>query len=231
MGNLIKHNPVLRNKLASFIAKNDAGGLCLLLRSLRVSEFRTAGYLLSEDLLPQVDGETYWSLFTKVVPTFPKAYLGTFLKAGQRLYQSKKLALDAAALSHFAETANAVDIRKTLEAFLPVLSSQSEIQMLLEAFQMNDAQKAYTFLLKAQTIHAFYHLFLLLKLADDAEFTQSVTLLLLKQNRPLSYNMASLLKQYFDLTNVPCTFSLSIEHYKLSRVDEGFASFKKILIP
>lgn len=231
MSNLIKHNPILRNKLASFIAKGDAQGLCLLLQSLRVSEFRTAGYLLAEQLLPQLASGDYWNFFLKVVPTFPKAYLGTFLKAGVRLYQQHKLQLNEEALSQFALQTNAIDHHKTMEAFLPLLAFPEEVETLLRALHSYEARKAYTFLLKANTLCTFYHLFCLLKLADEPALTKQVIALLLRQNKPISYNMASLLKQYFGLHDVPCTFALQIEHYKLSRADEGYASFKKVVLP
>ena len=45
----------------------------------------------------------------------------------------------------------------------------------------------------------------------------------------MAYKMASLLKSYFDIENVPVTFSLNIESYQLSRLDQGYDKFKKML--
>ena len=52
-------------------------------------------------------------------------------------------------------------------------------------------------------------------------------LLMLKTQ--LAYNMASVLKQYFDIDNIPAVFSLHIEPYQLHRLDKGYETFVKVL--
>ena len=123
---LHRHNPLLRNKLWQHMQADDAAGLLHQLQSLTVAEFRTAGYLLAEDLLPQCSSQSYWRFFMTLVPAHSKAYLGTFLKAAVRLRACRKLQLDMQALTAFAAKATPIDIHKTLDTFLALQLSFDE---------------------------------------------------------------------------------------------------------
>ena len=135
MGSLRRHNPALEERLERFLAAGDTAGLLASLDALGATDFRTAGYLLSETLLPRLSGEAYWTVFAAVVPHNPKAYLGTFLKAAATLYGDGRLDMAHRVMRRFAATeATPVDRRKTLEALLPLLRTPAEAVTLLDLF-------------------------------------------------------------------------------------------------
>lgn len=221
-------NLVLRNKLQRLLQNESPEALRDFLPALSVAEFRAAGRLLADDLLPQVPGERFWELFVTVVPSHPKAYLGTFLKAATKLYRTDRLVIDEAALSAYAVSCTPIDVRKVLEAFLPRLRTAGEVMTFVNVFCGGQLDAAGTYLMKAQTPAAYYILFLLLKTAD-AEVIRRYAIALMRQGDPLSFGLVSILAGYFGLESLPGTFSLRLEAYELSRLDQGYDAFVKIL--
>lgn len=227
---LHRHNPLLRNKLWQHMQADDAAGLLHQLQSLTVAEFRTAGYLLAEDLLPQCSSQSYWRFFMTLVPAHSKAYLGTFLKAAVRLRACRKLQLDMQALTAFAAKATPIDIHKTLDTFLALQLSFDEAHSLVSIFTGNQLQQAAPHLIKAGTPVAYYLLFRLLKTAEaEPDLLRHYAVLLMRKGDPLSFKLASAVRQYFDLPELPGNFSLQLQPYELSRLDQGFDAFMKAL--
>ncbi len=228
MISLRRHNPVLLAKMRAHTDRNDFGGLALLLDGLSVSEFRTAGYLLAEDVLPTLTGEAYWQAFNAIVPRNAKAYLGTFLKAGTALYRKGTLTVSATVLEGFAQTCSAIDERKTLEAFTPCLRTSDEILQLFNLFGHCSTETKLLTLVKTRTLPAFHALFLALRTLDEAEIEKCAAALV-HNNDELSFRMVSTLRAYFGLTAVKGTFALHLEDYELSNLELGYASFVKTL--
>ena len=88
----------LRQLLRHVLQSGDYAALPATVAGLSHADRRQCGVLLGEELLPAM-GEEYWRIFAAVVPTDPKAYLGTFLKALSLLLRPKLLARPA--LSQF----------------------------------------------------------------------------------------------------------------------------------
>lgn len=229
MSNLRRHNPALQERLGSLLAAGDFAGLLSCLDGLNATDRRTAGYLLGEVLLPTLDAAAYWDVFAVVVPHDPKAYLGTFLKAGCRLYEGGRLKFGHRAFLRFAATdATVVDRRKTLEAFLPLLRTPEEAIALLDMFGVEPATRL-PYLFRAGSRPCYFLLFQQLKALDDVLFTRKYCLLLMQRGDRLSFNLASLLKHYFALENIPGTFSLRLEPYEQGRLDTSYEAFDKVL--
>ena len=91
MSVLHKHNPVLQNKLQSYITAQDVNGLVTCLQSLSVGEFRTAGYMLGEKVLVTATKDYFWKVFIQFTRQNAKAFLGTCLKAFVRGYKGSQL--------------------------------------------------------------------------------------------------------------------------------------------
>lgn len=226
-----KHNPVLKNKLSAQTTSESAEGLNLLLDSLSVAEFRTAGYLLSEEILPQFSSQKFWNYFLYMVPLRPKAYLVTFMKAAVKLYRGGKLQIDTTALKAFAPKASPIDVRKMLELLLPEVQDANEIMLLTRIFCQGRLDLSAPHLLKAGTPAAYYRLFCLLKTVEsDPDTLRHYVFLLMRKSDPLSFNMASIVCQYFGLEGIPGRFSLRLEPYELSRLDQGQDLFLKHLL-
>ena len=85
MVNIRRHHPVLLNRLKQLFEAGDADALNKTLNELSAADFRTAGFLLADNLLSTYP-EHFWDFFLTIVPSKPKAYLGTFLKAALQLY-------------------------------------------------------------------------------------------------------------------------------------------------
>ena len=213
-----RHNPLLRGKLMAFQQSGDAHAMARFLSELSVSDFRTAGYLLSEEVLPAASERTYWAFFVQIVPLHPKAYLGTFLKAAVSMYRKQLLSLSVEALQKFAMQCTPIDRKKLLETLLPVMRSSEEVATLINVFCPEETDASLIYLIKAHTPQTV-----------DAQKVRSCVISLMKHNDALSFNMASLVKRYFDLPNVPGTFSLQVNDYELSRLDQGYESFAKML--
>ncbi len=228
MTSLRRHNPVLRSKMLAYTNRNDFDGLAQMLRTLSVSEFRTAGFLLAEDVLPTLSNESFWQAFNTIVPDNTKAYLGTFLKAAVVLYRKGALTVSAEVLQDFAQTCSAIDERKTLEAFVPYLRTSDEISQLLKLFTHCTDEAKRLILVKAQTLRAFHALFLALRTLDEAEIEQTANALL-RNNDELSFRMVAMLRAYFGLTHVKGSFALALEDYELSNLELGYDSFAKTL--
>lgn len=223
-----RYNPLLKNRLTFFTKKTDSSGLLALLRSLSVSDFRTAGYLLAEEILPTLEDEAYWRFFSVIVHSNTKAYLGTFLKAATRLYRERRLTLNKEALSAFSKVCSEIDKSKLLSSFLPLLRSPEEVGWLVKTFSVGQPHEASPYLIKAHTIPCFYQLFLLLKMADVAD-VHRVAITVMKQGDAMSYRMTSILKAYFALEGLPVQLSFNLEDYQLSRLDQGYESFAKTM--
>lgn len=231
MVNFHKHNPLLKNRLLAQTKSDCAEGLCSLLASLSVAEFRTAGYLLAEEILPQLTAQRYWSYFCTIVPTNSKAYLGTFLKAAAKLYKQDSLPLDKDALTYFAESATPIDKRKMLDALLPLVKQADEVQLLVSLFCNGSLETAATCLLKAATPMAYYHFFNMLRAAEvSPEQLRHYIALLVRRSDRISFNMACIIHRYFGLKDVPGNFSLRLETYELSRLEQGENYFIKVLL-
>lgn len=240
MINVRRHNPVLKERLAAFVQTGDADGLADGLSHLSHQDFRTAGFLLSEELFPLYFGQSrvsgdnrdFWHFFITMVPSSPKAYLGTFLKALAVLYENEAITLnDPRFLRYACEQAAPIDCRKILEMMLPRLKVPSEIESLLSMFShILTPEQCASFLLRAGTLPCFYILFKLLKMQDATpELLRKYCVLLMRKGDHLSFNMACILHSYFDLSDLPGTFSLQLRPYQLGKLDESYEGFSAII--
>lgn len=212
------------------MTSGGAHALLEALDSLSVAEFRTAGFLLADEILTHLSGKEYWNYFLYIVPANSRAYLGTFLKAAVSLYRKKELTLDEQVIADFSEKATPIDARKMLDAFLPVVRTVEEVEMLLRVFSKFDAETAAPALHRAGTIQAYYVLFKLMKTIDARpDLLRKNVLALMKRGDKLSFNLASVLCEYFDLRDIPGRFSLRLHPYELSRLDQGIENFEKLL--
>lgn len=226
-----RHNPVLRSRISACLSQGAPEALADLLAGLSNMDFRTAGYLLSDELLPEMkDSPAFWKFFCAVVPRSPKAFLGTFLKGASGMYERGCLDLTDDGLEQFSLRATPIDCRKILETLLPVVKTGNEVERLLRLFCDEEAGSRASFLLKAGTTVCYYQLFRVLKTLDgDPDTLRRYCILLMRKGDRRSFNLAGMLCRYFDIAALPGTFSLRLQPYQQSRLDESYDSFCKIL--
>jgi hypothetical protein len=205
----------------------DIKGLQDILANLKSMDFKTAGFLLAEEVLPTLEEQTFWTCFLAIVPTNAKAYLGTFLKAAIALHKQGRLTLTSEALEAYAQTGiTPIDCRKVLEALLPLARGHEEIAFLLHCFT-SDVQQRIALLLRINTLPAAYTLFREMKTQEeDLVLLRSTCLALMKRGDARAFRLASLCVSYFGLEAIPGTFSLTLQPYELSRLDQSYETFK-----
>jgi hypothetical protein len=61
---------------------------------------------------------------------------------------------------------------------------------------------------------------------EDASLLRSTCLALMKRGDARAFRLASLCVSYFGLEAIPGTFSLTLQPYELSRLDQSYDTFK-----
>lgn len=225
-----RHNPARQQKLLHTCLHDTPAAVLSLLRSLSVAEFRTAGWLLGENVLPQLDSARFWELFNVVVASCSKAYLGTFLKGAVRLRQRGKLQWSRSVLAPFVGLSTAIDRRKMLEQLLPTCQTADEAEELLCALGDETYDESAPTLLRLGTPWAYWLLFQWMRRHEgDRELLRDCGVRLVRKGDRLSFNMAAIVRQYFDITSIPGTFSLNLPPYAQGRMERSPENFLKVL--
>lgn len=215
---------VLRAQLLTFINGGKAEQMKDFLHNLRNADFRSSGQILAEkDIWKNAD---FWHFASVLVRDNSKAFLGTMLKAASALrnFQPSQEFADACTSD--------IDKKKALEMLIPNASTPQAVQQLMSMFgidEMDENIKA-GILFRSGTSAAFFELFKLLKRSeDDEQLLRRYGVELIRKGDKRSFNLACIIKEYFGLSSLPGTFSLSLPPYELSRLDSSYESFVAIL--
>ena len=223
----------LAKQMQAFLDERNAEGLLAYLQRLSNAARRSADALLGERLLIDIEEEAFWLFFSEMVRHAPKAYLGTFLKAAAvRLAKGQLNAADPLFLKFAAEDATPIDRTKSLDALLPLLQAPEEAERVLDAFFCKEQKTApgrALALLKVPTDACNYLLFKTMKQTDDLVLVRKVCLRLLQRGGGASFNLAGILAGYFGIHSLPAAFSLKIEPYQYSHLEESYGNFLKYL--
>ena len=231
MMNVRKYNPVLKKRLEELAGRGVAADFERFFSGLSNAERRTAGYLLGEEIVPQLQmQEQFFRLFFTVVPANPKAFLGTFLKALVALYRQGTVRIAEVDWAGYARLASSVDRSKILVTLLPALNAAEEVETLLRHFGSESTEARVACLIRGGTVPCYYLLFQTLRRADDnSELLRRCCLLLMRKGDSVSFNMACVIRQYFGVENLPGTFSLKLKPYQLGRLDLNEQILLKLL--
>ena len=228
------YSPLIHKKLISIFEANDLSLLPDYFNTLSNSNFRTAGYVLGEQILPQVSEDCYWNAFYVLLRYNSKAFLVTMLKAAVLRLQDGCFSLlhpGFVVVSNYLNT-NKLDIDKTklMIHLVPVLGEVEKMDYLFKRLQVDDPRIKLDFLLRGTNIPCYFLLFQTLKqLEHDKELLVRCCYFLMKKGDTLSFNLASIMKLYFDLYSVKGIFSLRINPYELGRIDCSFEAFSKLI--
>ena len=221
------YNREIFNKLQVLVTSRDVEGLFVYLTSLSNAEFRTAGYLLGERILFDADKETFWIFFDKLVTWNSKAFLVTLLKSlSQRLDADLSLYDDGFQEFCRAIAPNPIDVQKTLLRLIPIQHEVAQIKHLFRLLGVDQPSDWIPYLLKNSNMPCSFLLFNSLRYVEhDRPYLIRLTNFLIKKGDGLSFNLASLVKSYFGLTEVKGTFSLNLKPYELARIELSYEAF------
>ncbi len=229
------YDPVIANSLLIFAQKNEWKQMLDYLTGLSNSRFRTASYILSERILTTLDNAAYWQCFADIALTNTKVYLKTFLKAAVANYKKGVLMFDSPLFFSFAKSCRdseiSIDRQKTLQMLLPQLSSHNDVESMLGEFCGDDVSlKLYYLTKSAESVVCYFALFRLIKQSDlPIVRMEEILKLILKRGTAISYNFVSVMKEYFGLAENHNGFSLKVRPYELSRIENSYSNFVKII--
>ena len=229
-----RFHPVLERNLRSFVSREDWKGMVGYLGTLSHSEFRTAGTVISDILLLEIEEKQFWTCFDVLYKQSPKAWLGTLLKAAIRRYVNDSLDfMQDAFLSlcrHMADHHLSIDQKKVLLAVLPVLKTPEEVTNLLSVLLPDDEERTFLFLVNCATMPCFFVLFQKMRaLEGNRDQLVKCCNRLLERGDDRSFNLVSIVKHYFDLPEVKGVFSLRVQPYQLSRLDNSYQGFVQMM--
>lgn len=215
---------------------DEPQALCLYLKTLSNARFKHAGTELGERILPEVETECFWAVFTALFRDNRKAYLGTLLKAlairlthpdgTPEAMAAETDALWDEAFRTICLELTDMDRRKILLALLPLLPTHAMAERLLRQCGLAEPSAWIPILLQVRTAPCA---FLLLKSLRYVEHDRALLIrtchFLIKTGDGLCFNLASLLRTSFGLEEVRGTFSLTLKPYQLSRIEQNYEAF------
>ena len=217
-------------RLVSVMREGGCAALPTFLRTLSVSQFRTAGYMLGERVALEVAPLEFWELFLTLLRMDNRAFLVTMLQAlAVRLERGDVSLCDegfAALIPCFTE----IDADKTLARLLPLQRDPDSIVHLLDLLGIHDSRKRITLLLSVGTVPCAYVLFRTLRYVEhEWSLLLRVASLLVRRGDAVSFNLASIMKEYFGLHELKGTFSLHLKPWQLSRLETSYEAFSQAL--
>ena len=230
-----RYDPAINSRLQSLAKAADWQAMLAYLHSLSNASFRTASYILAERILPQMEGDDYWSCFCQVALTDRKAFLMTFLKAAKDKYLSGTLCFNDKRFLDFgrstAAEAVSLDRQKTLRTVLPILRSSAEVAAVLDAFCGRNYERQLGYLVTAdESMPCYLTMFQTMRRMDyDTPLLTKSLALVLKRSTPLAFNFVSVMRCYFGIEQLRGQFSLTLQPYELSRMESGYDGFTSIM--
>lgn len=217
-------------RITEFTSNADWDGLTQYLDSLTHSAFRTACDILCSDVLDPLEREPFWELASRLMLWQPKAFVVTMGKAVARRVEHGTLAFDDtgahALYNQLAGPSHTIDRDKLLLLWLPLCNTPSMMEHLLDSMDTVTIQHRLDFLLRIPTLSSSFVLLRTLRLEEhNRPMLLTTARQLMRRGDGLAFNLASLLRTYFDLSELKGTFSLNIPPYALSRLDTDYDAF------
>ncbi|MCR4994454.1 MAG: hypothetical protein K6A32_03605 [Bacteroidales bacterium] len=238
------YHPLVYARLQQIFATSDWEALPTYLNSLSNAHFRTAGYLIGERCLSDVPEEVFWEVALQLITWQPKAFTVTVAKAAKVRLLDATLSLSDPGFVRLAASLRKeeriIDRQKLLMQWLPAIPQPEMMEQLFEQLGIHEPRRRVDFLIHINGLPAAFVLLRTLRFEEyDSNYLTGVCRQLIRRasqhsttqgsNDSLSFNLASLLRTYFDLPDIRGTFSLALEPYELSRLDTDYEVFKRIL--
>lgn len=228
------YHPVVYQRLRDLFETHDWKAIRTYLEGLSNAHFRIAGYLLGERLLPSAERDYFWVTMQHLILWQPKAFTVTIGKSALTRLQKGTLSLGDAGFLELATALapeeHVIDRQKLLKLWLPAIHHPQKMEQLFNQFGVTNNRRKVEFLLHTDGLVSAFLLLRTLCFEDhDPQYLTSVCRQVMKRGDNLSFNLASLLRTFFDLPEVKGTFSLALQPYELSRIDSDFDVFCRVI--
>lgn len=218
--------------ILALIHAKDWNGLYQHFRSASNADFRKMEVVVRERVMPQLSNQDFWEAYQHLLEYRRQAFLPCVLgaaglaKDGTLDFRCK----EAQSVAQWLHDNSPESLAKIVRMALPMLVSAEQIEALFQFAGFHDERECVAVLLKESTPYAYYVLFnVLRRAADNQSLLHAACLAIMKKNDDMSFNMASLLRSYFDLIDIKSTFSLQIEPYELSYIEQSYDNFLHVL--
>lgn len=226
----VRFSSVLYVKLCNTLNEGGCAALPAFLSSLSVSQFRTAGYILGDRIALEVSTELFWELFQMLICYDNRAFLVTMIHAFVRRLKTGDLSLSDQGFLTLIPHLTEIDASKMLHHLLPLQTDSQSVTHLLDHLHIEDPVKRIKLLLPVATVPTAYVLFRTLRYVEhDHALLVRVAASLVKQGDSVSFNLASIIKEFFGLREVKGTFSLRLQPWELSRIENSFEAFSQVI--
>ena len=186
--------------ILALIRTKDWDGLFQHFRSASNADFRKMEVVVRERVMPQLSNQDFWE------------------------------AKEAQSVARWLHDNSPESLAKIVRMALPMLVSAQQIEALFQFAGFHDERECVAVLIKESTPYAYYVLFnVLRRAADNRQLLVAACQAIMRKNDDMSFNMASLLRSYFDLNEIKSTFSLQIEPYELSYIEQSYDNFMHVL--
>lgn len=224
---------IIKTHVREMVAKGKWNDLFQYLDHLSNSNFKSAKFILESDVMLLAPLPVFWEAACRLVRYRPKAFLNSVAKVSKNRMVRDDWRPDFPALRHIAVQLESEEAQPARNRFvryiLPLMRSEEDVNRLLDTFHIDALPERVQFLREVPRPLHFFLLFTALRRIDDHALAADCCRFLMKQGDDLSYNMASLLKGYFDLKTVKGVFSLRLQPYEFGYLETSFPTFEKTI--
>ena len=218
--------------LRQAIEEQDWERMADVLDRMSNMEFRHAETFVRQDVLPTLKNDEMWDAIFHLVNYRRQAFLSCVLafedSAGQETLDFT--CNGAQELANTLRKDHPESLSKVVNMCLPLLKTTEQIEGLLETFETGKETNNIAALLKVESPLCYYTLFEhLRRIPENKPLASDCTRYIMKRGNDMAYNMAAIMKAYFGLDDIRGRFSLHIEPYELSMLDNSKDAFYHLL--
>lgn len=220
------------DNLQQLIINANWTGLNERFNQMTNAEFRRTEQIIRENVLPTLSNAAYWNTYLHLILYRRQAFLSSIL-AIRHLARTDELSFSTAEAQAFISWIHAnspESVLKLLRMGIPQLSTSQQISSMIHWADSPDSREVAAILTKETSPHAYHALFQFLKHEDyNMPLLRTSCTTLMRKGDDMSFNMASILRSYFDIKDINSTLSLQVKPYELSYIDQSYDKFLHVL--
>ncbi len=221
----------MKERVVRLVEARDWEGLAQLMGSLSNMEFRRMERVVREEVLTRLTNGLFWETLLHIIIYKRAAFLSGIV-AVEHLAKDGTLDFGdehARQLYEHLRTTSPDSVVKLCNMAAPLMQTEGQMEEMFRAFHIDNEVTRLSVLLKVNSPLAYYLIFKTLKQVEDKVIARKCCMAIIKRSDDKAFNMASLIKTYFGLDDLPARFSLTIEPYELSHIDKDFDTFLHVL--